>query len=79
MKGLKIHLHYILLEFKQEHNNIETSRKIYSAYDEEVITDGQVWNWFAKYPSVRISLEDEPRLRCSLEFEDVKSLVESNR
>lgn len=67
MEGLKVHL---------SHNVMEKSRKICSIYDQRAITDWQVQNWFTKFYSGKISSEDEPRQRHSLE--SLKSLVESN-
>lgn len=53
---------------------METFWKVCSVDGQGVISDWQVWNWFAKFWSGKISLEDE-----SLNFDDetLKSWVGS--
>lgn len=60
----------MLWVFKQQNNIIETSRKIYSACGQGVLTDQQIWNWFTKICSGETSLEDEPSIEHSLDFDD---------
>ena len=38
-----------------------TAKNIWSIYDQGVITDCQVWNWFSKFCSGDTSLRDKPR------------------
>lgn len=76
MEWLKLHLHHIMLsEFKQKNNVMETSRKLCSVYGQWVICD-----WFAKFYSGEMSLENEPTQGCSLDINDgaLKTLKESN-
>ena len=52
MKELKVHIpHVILWEFKNYKNATETAKKICSVYDQNIITDHQVWNWYLKFCS----------------------------
>ena len=55
---------FMLWEFKNNKNAEETAQKIFIVYDQVVITDPQVWNWFSKFCSDDTSLRDKPRWRC---------------
>lgn len=43
--------------FKREKNTMETSTKISSVYNEGVIINWQVFNWFAKFHSKDMSFK----------------------
>ena len=51
----------MLWELKNNKNATKTAKKISSIYDQGVITDCYVRNWFSKFCSADTSLRDEPR------------------
>ena len=59
----------MLLEFKNYKNTTETAEKICNIYDQDAITECQVWNCFWKFNSDDISLRDEPRPGCSSDLD----------
>lgn len=56
----------MLWEFKQGNNTMET----YVVYGQEVISDWQVKNCFAKFHFGELLLENEPRPKHSSDFDD---------
>ena len=57
--------------FKQEKN--------YPMYGEDVLTERQCQNWFAKFRSGNFDIEDAPRSGRPVEAEDtIKALIDAN-
>ena len=56
-------------------------RKLCAVYGEDVLTERQCQNWFAKFRSGNFNLEDAPRPGRPLEadVDKIKSLVDANR
>ena len=54
----------------KDKNSTETSKKICTIYDEDVITDYQVRKWFSKFHSGNTELEDEPKPRLSSDVDE---------
>ena len=66
---LKVHNQYVIFcEIRNNKNAKETAKKIYSVYNQGVITDCQVWKCFSKFHSGGILLKDEPKPGCSLKL-----------
>ena len=67
-------------EFKNNKNAIETAKKICTVYDQDMMTDYQVQNWFSKFCSGNTSLRDKPRPRYTLDpnQDALRELVEGN-
>ena len=81
IEELKAHIkHIILWEYKDNKNATETAKEICSVYDQGVMTDRQVWNWFSKFRSGDASLRNEPRLGRSSDLEQdfSRQFVECN-
>ena len=51
----------MLWEIKNNKNATKRANKIYSIYDQSVITDSQVWKWFSNFRSDDTLLKDESR------------------
>ena len=68
-------------EFMNNKNATETAKKINSVYDQDVITDHQVCNWFSKFHSGNKLLRDEPRPGCSSDIDQdaLRELLECNQ
>ena len=71
MENQKVHLCYImLLEFKQGNSAAATAQKICRMYDEGVMTDRAVRNWFVKFRSEDVTLKEEARDGHPSDFDD---------
>ena len=78
MEELKVHFRHVMLwEFKNDKNATEKAKKISSVFDQSIITDRQIRNWFSKLRSGDMSLRDEPR-PSDLD-QNVLKLIECNR
>ena len=81
MDELKVHIRHVMLwEFKNKKNATETAKKICNVYGQDIITDRQVRNWFAKFRSGDMSLKDErrPGRSSDLDEDALRELLESN-
>ncbi len=60
----------MLYEFDRGSTAAETTRNIYTAYDEEVVDSSTFRRWFAKFRSEDIILTDKSRSGRPLDFND---------
>nr|APL98298.1 putative DD34D transposase [Bactrocera tryoni] len=82
MEDRKQHFRHILLFYYQKGKNaVQARRKLCDVYGEDVLTERQCQNWFAKFRSGNFDLEDAPRPGRTLEadVDKIKSLVDANR
>ena len=62
------------MSFKQE-------KKLWNVYREDVLTEHQCQNWFAKFRSGNFDLKDTPRPGRPVEANEgsIKALIDANR
>ena len=66
-----MYIQYVMWQFKNYKNAVETAKKISSVYGQDVITDCQVCNWFSKFPSSDTSMRHELRPGCSSDLDQM--------
>jgi predicted HTH transcriptional regulator len=82
MEREKQHLRHILLFYHQNGENAAQARKKLSAvYEEDVFTKCQCQNWFAKFRSENLDVEDATRFERPVEADEytIKVLIVENR
>ena len=69
-----------LWEFIQENGVAETARKICSIYGQDIITNQLARNWFTKFRSGDLSLENKPKPGHSLDINEdaLRTFIKNN-
>ena len=81
MEDQKQHFRHILLFYHRKgKNSVQARRKLCNVYGEDVFTESQCRNLFAKFRSGNFNLEDAQRSGSPLEadMDKIKSLVDAN-
>ena len=81
MEKLREHIRHVMMwKFKNNKNVPRAAKNFSNIYNQGVITDRQVQNWFTKIHSGDISLRDEPWQKRSsdLDGDALRKLVEYN-
>ena len=71
----------MLFYFSKGKNAAQAAKKLRDVYSEEALKDRQCRNWFDKFRSGDLSLEDEQRSGRPNEVDDdqIKAIIESDR
>ena len=69
--------HILLFYYRKGKNTVQATRKICGVYGEEILTERQ--NWFAKFRSGNLDVEDAPCSGRPVEADEgkIKALIES--
>jgi len=82
MESEKLHFRHILLfYFRKGKNAVQARKKLCDVYGEDVMTERQCQNWFAKFRSGNFDVEDAPRSGRPPKADEntIKALVDANR
>lgn len=82
MESEKMHFRHILLfYYRKGKNAAQARRKLVEVYGEDVLTERQCQNWFAKFRSGNFDLQDAARGGRPVEADDdkIQALVDANR
>ena len=82
MESEKQHFRHILLfYYRKGKNAVQARKKLSDVYGEDVLTERQCQNWFAKFRSGNFDVEDAPRSGRPVEADEdtIKALIDANR
>lgn len=82
METEKQHFRHILLfYYRKGKNAVHARKKLSEVYGNDVLTERQCQNWFAKFRSGKFDVEDAPRSGRPVEADDdtIKALIDANR
>ena len=82
METKKEHFRHILLfYYRKGKNAVQARQKLCNVYGEDVLTERQCQNWFAKFRSGNFDVEDAPRSGRPVEANEdtIKALIDANR
>ncbi|CAK9816666.1 Histone-lysine N-methyltransferase SETMAR [Anthophora quadrimaculata] len=82
MEESKQHIRHVLLwEFQNGNNAANTAKKICDVIGKGVVSERTVRNWFAKFRSGDISLQDEPKpgRSADIDVHTLKILVKQSQ
>lgn len=82
MESEKQHFRHILLfYYRKGKNAVQARKKLSDVYGEDVLTERQCQNWFAKFRCGNFDVEDAPRSGRPVEADEdtIKALIDANR
>lgn len=82
MESEKQHFRHILLfYYRKGKNAVQARKKLSDVYGEDVLTERQCQNWFAKFRSGNFDVEDAPRSGRPVKADEdtIKALIDANR
>jgi [histone H3]-lysine36 N-dimethyltransferase SETMAR len=82
MESKKQHFRLILLfYYRKGKNAVQARKKLSDVYGEDVLTERQCQNWFAKFWSSNFDVENAPRSGRQVETDEdiIKALIDANR
>ena len=73
--------HILLFYYRKGKNAVQARKKLSDVYGEDVLTERQCQNWFAKFRSGNFDVEDAPRSGRPVEADEdtIKALIDANR
>jgi len=73
--------HILLFYYRKGKNAVQARKKICNVYGEDVLTERQCQNWFAKFRSANFDLKNKPRPGRPVEGNEgsIKALIDANR
>lgn len=80
MESRKQHFRHILLYYQKGKNTVQGRKKLNDEYGEDVLTERQYQNWFAKFRFGKFDVEDAPRFGRPVEADEdkIKAMIDAN-